>query len=176
MTKRSFEKLPIELWAILIRVNGFAGFRIVYNSELMQSRQWTFRNVLVFVSAALKFRCIFEASPLKKFLLPLFFFPGTIFLCFTLNAFCTFFMLALKTFTIFQLIEKAHWVLLSAFGIFSLCFSTESTNKAISDCATLLNAMYSHDALDNINHKVEVSFNSVFLLFTFVRCRNEILS
>ena len=86
-----------------------------------------------------------------------FFFAGTIFLCFTLNAFCSFYLLAMKSFTIFQLIEKAHWVLLllSAFGVFSLCFSTESTNKAITDCATLLNSTCSHDAL-NINHKVEV--------------------
>lgn len=65
-------------------------------------------------------------------------------------------MLTMKTFTIFQLIEKAHWVLLSAFGVFSLCSSTESTNKAIIDCATLLSSTYSHEAFESINHKVEV--------------------
>lgn len=97
----------------------------------------------------------------KNFLLLLislfFFFPaGTIFLFFTLNAFCSFYMLSLKTFTIFQLIEKANWIFLSAFGIFSLCFSTETTNKAITDCTTLLNTIYSHDACENINHQVEV--------------------
>lgn len=83
--------------------------------------------------------------------------------------------MTLKTFTIFQLIEKAHWVLLSAFGIFSLCCSTESTNKAISDCATLLNAMFSHDGVDNINHKVEVSFNGVNE-FTLFHRRHAIVS
>lgn len=73
----------------------------------------------------------------------------------------------MKSFTIFQLIEKAHWVLLSAFGIFSLCSSTESTNKAISDCATLLNSMYSHDAIENINHQLEVCFNGSFFSESF---------
>lgn len=86
----------------------------------------------------------------------LWFFAGTIFLFFTLNAFCTFFMLTMKSFTIFQLIEKVQWVLLSALGIFALCLSTESTNKAISDCTTLLSSAYSHDALESINHKADV--------------------
>ncbi|CRK99315.1 CLUMA_CG012766, isoform A [Clunio marinus] len=81
---------------------------------------------------------------------------GTLFLFFTLNSFCTFFMMTTKNFTIFQLIEKAHWILLSAFAIFSLCYTTESTNKAISDCASLLNTIYSHDDFENINHKVEI--------------------
>lgn len=81
---------------------------------------------------------------------------GTIFLFFTLNAFCSFYMLSLKTFTIFQLIEKTNWIFLSAFGIFSLCFSTETTNKAITDCTTLLNTMYSYADDESINHKVEV--------------------
>lgn len=85
------------------------------------------------------------------------FFAGTLFLFFTLNVFCSFFILSMKTFTIFQLIEKAHWVLLllSAFAVFSLCYSTESTKQCISDCATLLNSYVEHDAL-NINHKIEV--------------------
>lgn len=62
----------------------------------------------------------------------------------------------MKSFTIFQLIEKVQWVLLSALGIFALCLSTESTNKAISDCTTLLSSAYSHDALESINHKADV--------------------
>lgn len=93
---------------------------------------------------------------------------GTIFLSFTLNAFCIFFMLVVKSFTIFQLIEKLHLVLLSAFAVFSLCASTESTNKAITDCATVLNTMYSHDAFENINHKVEVCFNESETIFFIV--------
>ena len=106
------------------------------------------------------FRCSNSSNPLIKtsflFLFLCFSPAGTIFLFFTLNAFCSFYMLSLKTFTIFQLIEKANWIFLSAFGIFSLCFSTETTNKAITDCTTLLNTMYSHDACENINHQVEV--------------------
>lgn len=69
----------------------------------------------------------------------------------------------MKSFAIFQLIEKAHWVLLSAFGIFSLCSSTESTNKAITDCAALVNSTYADDAFEGINHKIEVCFHRVFL-------------
>lgn len=68
-------------------------------------------------------------------------------------------MLAMKSFTIFHLIEKLQWVLLSAAGVFALCSSTESTNKAINDCAALLDVLYSHDALESINHKVEVGWS-----------------
>lgn len=86
--------------------------------------------------------------------------PGTIFLFFTLNAFCTFYMLSLKSFAIFQLIEKANWIFLSGFGVFSLCISAETTNKAINDCTTLLNAMFSHDACESINQKLDVCWKT----------------
>lgn len=91
---------------------------------------------------------------------------GTIFLLFTLNAFCTFYLLSMKSFAIFQLIEKAHWVLLSAFGIFSLCSSTESTTKAITDCAALVSSTYADDASEGINHKVEVCFHRISLFLS----------
>lgn len=69
-------------------------------------------------------------------------------------------MLAIKSFTIFQLIEKAQWVLLAALGVFSLCTSTEAALKQISDCSAFMNGIYSHDA-GSINHKVEVCFSLV---------------
>jgi hypothetical protein len=94
-----------------------------------------------------------------------FFSTGTIFLCFTLHVFCIFYALALKKFTIFHLIEKALLAVLSALGIFSLCSSTESTNKAISDCATLFNAMYSQDVFEiTMDQKVDVCFFCCFHL------------
>jgi hypothetical protein len=88
-------------------------------------------------------------------------FAGALFLFFTLNAFCTFFLLATKSFTIFHLIEKVHWVLLAALGVFALCSSTESTNKAIKDCAALLNSTFTPDAFASINHKVEVRISAL---------------
>lgn len=120
--------------------------------------------LLAFISQHFAIFKFFEAIN-KTFLSFLFlcFSPiGTIFLFFTLNAFCSFYMLSLKTFTIFQLIERANWILLSAFGIFALCLSSETTNKAITDCTTLLNTMYSHDGDENINHKVKVRWNHVY--------------
>lgn len=59
-------------------------------------------------------------------------------------------MMAMKSFTIFQLIEKILWLLLSSIAIFTLCYSTEATHKAISDFSTLFSSYISHKHLRNI--------------------------
>jgi hypothetical protein len=55
-------------------------------------------------------------------------------------------MLATQTFTIFQLIEKALWLLLSSLAIFTLCCSTEAPYKVINDFLTLFCAHVTHGA------------------------------
>lgn len=119
-------------------------------------------------------------------------FAATIFLNFTLNSFCIFFMMAMKSFTIFHLIEKILWLLLSSLAIFTLCYSTEASHKAISDFSTLFCTYTSHDSfyhhcgcyncceggmcaakMKGINHRVEVlselkgNFSIFFYPFSF---------
>lgn len=86
-------------------------------------------------------------------------------------------MLAIKTFTIFQLIEKSHWVVLAALGVFFLCSSTESALQQISECSAIVSRMYSHDASANINHAVEVCFSlsSPILSSTFCNIHQWII-
>lgn len=65
-------------------------------------------------------------------------------------------MLTMKTFTIFHLIEKVLWLLLSSMAIFTLCYTTEASYKAINDFSTLLCTYISHqsdddDDTENIN-------------------------
>jgi hypothetical protein len=67
-------------------------------------------------------------------------------------------MLTMKIDAIFQLIESIHYVMLSSFGVFTLCYLTESTKNAIGNCSQFLISLYSTevDACENINQKVDV--------------------
>lgn len=92
--------------------------------------------------------------------------PVAFFLMFTLSAFNVFYMLTMRISAIFQLIESIHNVMLSSFGIFSLCYLTDSTKNAIGDCSQFLISLYSTevDACENINQKVDVCILLTFLL------------
>jgi hypothetical protein len=105
-------------------------------------------------------------------------FIATIFLNFTLNSFCTFFMLAMKSFTIFQLIEKILWLLLSSLAIFTLCYSTEASYKAINDFSTLFGTYCSHvdddtRSTDNNNGIAKSINQSIKVLAELMRRERE---
>jgi hypothetical protein len=81
-------------------------------------------------------------------------------------------MQAVKHFSTFQLIRVAHWGLMSAIGILWLCCSTESTQKAVNYCSTLLNDRYSSGEFESINQKVEVAYIYLILQRFFYNRHN----